>query len=301
MTDILKFRGPRAVSTRPAAASGGEAWAKNATSPGSNDGTVIDADWANEVVAALRAIHTSLGQPASADADHALRMAIETYVQARVDALVAAAPGALNTLDELAAALGDDANYAATVTTALAGKQPLDATLTALAAITTAANKLIYATGADTFATADLTAAARTLLAATAIYASSNKLGLGTASPARDIEIATVTASQLRFSNPNDPEYYREIGRDNTSSGKFRVTRRQGTGGGAVHDVTIDIAGKVGIGQDNPNSALDVNGTVQCDALRIDAAPASAAAQAVTHKLSVNLNGTTYYILLSNV
>jgi hypothetical protein len=41
---------------------------------------------------------------------------------ARVDALLTGAPAALNTLDELAAALGDDANFAATVTTALAGK-----------------------------------------------------------------------------------------------------------------------------------------------------------------------------------
>jgi hypothetical protein len=46
------------------------------------------------------------------------------FVVAEVAALVASAPGALNTLDELAAALGDDANYAATVTTALAGKEP---------------------------------------------------------------------------------------------------------------------------------------------------------------------------------
>jgi hypothetical protein len=44
------------------------------------------------------------------------------------------------------------------------GFQPLDATLTALAAVSTAANKLIYATGSDTFTTADLTAAGRALL-----------------------------------------------------------------------------------------------------------------------------------------
>ncbi|MFU3873523.1 phage tail protein [Pseudomonas aeruginosa] len=43
-------------------------------------------------------------------------------------------------------------------------KQPLDATLTALAAVVTAADKLIYATGVDTFATATLTAFARSLL-----------------------------------------------------------------------------------------------------------------------------------------
>jgi hypothetical protein len=41
---------------------------------------------------------------------------------AQVNAVIASAPTALNTLDELAAALGDDANYAATVTTALDGK-----------------------------------------------------------------------------------------------------------------------------------------------------------------------------------
>jgi len=41
---------------------------------------------------------------------------------AQVTAVIASAPGALNTLDELAAALGDDANFASTVTTSLAGK-----------------------------------------------------------------------------------------------------------------------------------------------------------------------------------
>lgn len=43
-------------------------------------------------------------------------------------------------------------------------KQPLDATLTALAGVTVAADQLIYATGADTFAAASLTAAGRALL-----------------------------------------------------------------------------------------------------------------------------------------
>ena len=48
---------------------------------------------------------------------------------ARVNAVIASAPAALDTLDELAAALGDDANYAATITTALAGKVPSATTI----------------------------------------------------------------------------------------------------------------------------------------------------------------------------
>lgn len=42
--------------------------------------------------------------------------------------------------------------------------QPIDPTLTALAGVTTAANKLIYATGSDAFSTTDLTGFARTIL-----------------------------------------------------------------------------------------------------------------------------------------
>jgi hypothetical protein len=48
--------------------------------------------------------------------------ATETYVDTAVSTLVDAAPAALDTLNELAAALGDDENFATTVTNALAGK-----------------------------------------------------------------------------------------------------------------------------------------------------------------------------------
>lgn len=78
--------------------------------------------------------------------------------------LGAGVPAALDTLDELAAALGDDANFAATVTTALAGKQPLDADLTSIAGLVSAADKLPYSTGAQAWALTPFTAAGRALV-----------------------------------------------------------------------------------------------------------------------------------------
>ena len=47
---------------------------------------------------------------------------INALAQAKVDAVIDSAPGALNTLNELAAALGDDASYATTITNQMATK-----------------------------------------------------------------------------------------------------------------------------------------------------------------------------------
>jgi hypothetical protein len=58
-----------------------------------------------------------------------------TAVDARIQNVIGTAPAALDTLGELSDALGDDANFAATMTTALAGKQPVDADLTAIATL----------------------------------------------------------------------------------------------------------------------------------------------------------------------
>lgn len=51
---------------------------------------------------------------------------IRDLVTTSIDALTTGAPAALNTLDELAAALGDDANFAATVTAALGSRVRTD-------------------------------------------------------------------------------------------------------------------------------------------------------------------------------
>ena len=60
--------------------------------------------------------------PTAAANTNTTQIATTAYVQTEIADLIAAAPGALDTLDELAAALGDDANFATTVTNSLAGK-----------------------------------------------------------------------------------------------------------------------------------------------------------------------------------
>ena len=52
-------------------------------------------------------------------------LATETYVGTQISNLVDSSPAALNTLNELAAALGDDANFSTTVTNSIATKLPL--------------------------------------------------------------------------------------------------------------------------------------------------------------------------------
>lgn len=58
--------------------------------------------------------------------DNDTSIATTAFVRAAIDAVINGSPGALDTLDELAAALGDDANFAATVTNALALRAPLN-------------------------------------------------------------------------------------------------------------------------------------------------------------------------------
>ncbi|MEJ6008675.1 phage tail protein [Novosphingobium aquae] len=63
--------------------------------------------------------------PTPAPGDNDTSIATTAFVAAALAALVDSSPAALDTLNELAAALGDDANFAATVTAALALKSPL--------------------------------------------------------------------------------------------------------------------------------------------------------------------------------
>ncbi|HDJ8010844.1 TPA: tail fiber protein [Escherichia coli] len=106
------------------------------------------------------------------------QIASTAFVMAAIAALVDSSPDALNTLNKLAAALGNDPNFATTMTNALAGKQPKDATLTALAGLATAADRFPYFTGNDVASLATLTKVGRDILAKSTVAAVIEYLGL---------------------------------------------------------------------------------------------------------------------------
>jgi hypothetical protein len=126
--------------------------------------TVIPASWLNEVD---NVVHTLLSNPTTVGD---IRTALAVYSTTEVDAVVQAAADAADAAQaDIDAHLGDttDAHAASAITNTPAGniaattvqaaideldseKQPLDATLTALAGTLTGANKIPYATGVDT-------------------------------------------------------------------------------------------------------------------------------------------------------
>lgn len=94
-----------------------------------------------------------------------LETANAAFVRKLLAALVDSSPEALDTLNELAAALGNDPNFATTVTKALAGKQPLNDVLTAVSQITPEENTLPYFSAEGRILLAQLSEKARALLA----------------------------------------------------------------------------------------------------------------------------------------
>ncbi|EBS0244148.1 hypothetical protein EXB71_08580 [Salmonella enterica subsp. enterica serovar Stanley] len=70
--------------------------------------------------------------PTPAAGNNTTRIATTEFVQAAVTALINGAPATLDTLKEIAAAINNDPKFSTTINNALAGKQPLDNTLTHL-------------------------------------------------------------------------------------------------------------------------------------------------------------------------
>ena len=102
---------------------------------------------------AIPSASTATTQAAS---DNSTKIATTAYVTTAIGNLIDSAPTALNTLNELAAALGDDASFSSTVTTQLATKLPLaGGTLTGALTLSGAPTNTLHATTKTYVDTAD--------------------------------------------------------------------------------------------------------------------------------------------------
>ena len=188
---------------------------------------------------------------------------VNTLAQAKIDALVDSAPAALDTLNELAAALNDDASFSTTVTNSLALKAPLAAPAF---------------TGNATFDSTTL-----------AIDATNNRVGIGTTSPDDALDIGISGSDARIFFSGNaggggSGILYKDSGgsaryalhfedddkvilSNRASNGTVQIRANTSTAGASGEQTIATFEDdKVGIGTTSPQSALHVEeGDIRID------------------------------------
>lgn len=87
--------------------------------------------------------------PTAEGKDNSTQIANTAFVQAVISALVGAAPEELNTLSEIAAAIGNDPNFSNTIANALAGKMAIAKNGSDIQNVTTFLQNLGFSQGAD--------------------------------------------------------------------------------------------------------------------------------------------------------
>ena len=144
---------------------------------------------------AITSIDTDLSSVSASDDTLASAKAIKAYVDSQV-----AAENELTEMNDVTITSVTDNEVLAYDSTSSkwinqtaveAGLQPNDAGLTSIAGLTTAANKMIYTTGSDTYAVTDLSAYGRTLIDDADAAAARTTLGLGTAATTASTAYAT--------------------------------------------------------------------------------------------------------------
>ena len=229
--------------------------------------------------------------PTQSASDNDTSAASTAYVTTAVSGLIDSAPGTLNTLNEIAAALNDDANFNTTVTNAIASKLPLaGGTLTGDIRVGTAdaANRLITvsggATGNDEGGEIRLDMAAdhdgsyefwridvnqddlrfgRTGLTDVLIDSSGN-VGIGTSSPSDNLHVVgdiriNSNTPQLKFTSADNSSNSYSISaniNDSTDGGFFI---QEGLTNGTNVRFAINATGKVGIGTTNPEGTCHIH------------------------------------------
>jgi len=147
--------------------------------------------------------------------------------------------------------LNDDLNY-----------QPLDAGLTSISGLTTAADKMIYTTASDTYAVADLTSAGRALLDDADASAQRTTLGLGTAATSASTDFLASTAG---LNDLSDVSFSAGAGIDGYVLTYDNATSSWGAEAAAGGSVALD-----GIAAGTGDATLSTAGNITFDATATD-------------------------------
>jgi hypothetical protein len=185
--------------------------------------------------------------------------ATETYVGTAISNLVDSSPATLDTLNELAAALGDDPNFATTTATAIGLKAPIASptftgTVTADGLIVNKA-AIISTTdyyGASTFTTElkGVGVNSKSALLLNSFSASGQPALVSIHSePIADYRAALVATYSA----------------DGSGAGYFAVNQFVPTSSATQERLRIDSAGNVGIGTDTPTDKLEIRGNAKIE------------------------------------
>jgi len=221
---------------------------------------------------ALAGSPTTTTQSAS---DNSTKIATTAYVDTAVTNLVASAPAALNTLDELAAALNDDASFSTTVTNSIATKLPLaGGTLTGATTINGGNPALVISNSGD--AKINFVRSNNTInyaMATTAsgghgfydnaasdydLYMKAGNVGIGTTNPSSSagwgtlLEVSGTTNAGIKLTETDTSNGDYSLG---TTAGTFRIWDETAS----TFRLTLNGSGNVGIGTSSPNERIHVH------------------------------------------
>ena len=168
------------------------------------------------------------------DSDNTTKVATTAFVSTAIANLADSAPSTLNTLNELAAALGDDANYATTTTNAIAAKLPLaGGTMTGTLAM---GSNAITSTGT---------------ISAGAVN-STGEMRITNPSATSQLYLYGASGQKANIILNEYGVRAWHVGAGTFTSGKFSISD------GTTERLNIDASGNVGIGTSSPSAKLSL-------------------------------------------
>ena len=221
--------------------------------------------------------------PTQSTSDNDTSAASTAFVHAHIDAVLDSAPGTLNTLNEIAAALNDDANFNTTVTNAIAAKLPLAGGTLTGALTVSATTATVNITGGNSGASLinfgdaadgnvgriyyDHTDDFMQFKAADGERFRINSTGIdvsGVITSKADGAVNDAQIGRLNFTNTNSNASSNPIrtsilsGRQNSAWGGYLSLYTSTGTDAATEKVRIGATGNVGIGETNPDASLHI-------------------------------------------